>query len=157
MSRPDRCRGILAHILFLVFLVLWAGGGCRRGVPFTIVPVSGRVTYTDGRLIPANRLVVTFVPQVEAEGNISPRPATATVGADGNFSAMTTRKYGDGAIVGRNKVVVVAMGEHKMQTQAVPAIYSNAATTPLEVEVTRESPPFTIMVEKPKMQPLDEE
>lgn len=124
-------------------LLLTCCAGCGSGAPFDIAPVSGKVTYSDGSLIQADQIVVRFVPQdVEAVGKDAAPGATGEVNvADGTFAGLTTRTHHDGAIVGRHKVVVLALkigpagvGE---PTAAVPARYTNVATTPLEVEVPR--------------------
>jgi len=125
----------------LVLLLAGCLTGCGGGAPFEIVPVSGKVTYRDGSLIQADQIVVTFVPQgVEAAGKESAAAATGEVNvADGTFAGLTTQKHHDGAIVGKHKVLVRALktgpagvGE---PTDAVPAKYAKATTTPLEVDV----------------------
>ncbi len=117
--------------------------GCGSGAPFNIAPVSGKVTYSDGSLIEADQIVLRFVPQgVEAAGKDAAAAASGEVNvADGTFAGLTTRTHRDGAIVGTHKVVVLALkigpagvGE---PTAAVPAQYTNVATTPLKVEVPR--------------------
>lgn len=125
----------------LAVLVAVCGAGCGGGAPFDIAPVSGKVTYTDGSLIQADQIVLTFVPQdVEAAGKEAAAAASGEVNmADGTFEGLTTRQHLDGAIVGKHKVVVLALkigpagvGD---PTDAVPAVYRKAATTPLEVDV----------------------
>jgi hypothetical protein len=127
--------------------------GCG-GAPFAIKPVSGKVTYKDGSLIRADRIVITFVPQdVKAAGKNVAAAAKGDVNvADGTFAGLTTQKHNDGAIVGKHKVLVQAfktgpagVGE---PIAAVPAIYAKAATTPLEQEVTTGSNHFEILIEK---------
>ncbi|MDY0169810.1 MAG: hypothetical protein RBS80_24920 [Thermoguttaceae bacterium] len=129
--------------LALTVLLLLCAAGCGRGTPFDIAPVSGKVTYSDGSLIQADQVIVTFVPQgVEAAGKDAASAASGEVNvADGTFPGLTTRTHHDGAIAGRHKVVVLPLkigpagvGE---PTGAVPARYTNVATTPLEVEVPR--------------------
>jgi len=73
--------------------------------------------------------------------------------ADGTFSGLTTQEHHDGAIVGKHKVVVRALktgpagvGE---PSGAVPARYTQAGTTPLEVEVTSGNRYFELMIPKP--------
>jgi hypothetical protein len=43
--------------------ILWLAG-CGGSQPFSTVPVSGKVMYEDGSLIPAPQIQVMFVPQV---------------------------------------------------------------------------------------------
>jgi len=115
--------------------------GCGESGPFDLVPVHGRVTYSDGSPIKSDQLVVKFVPQaIQMQGKVAPRSATTYVDvADGTFSDLTTWKYGDGVIVGRHKVVVLALSgagpNAGNPTKAVPTRYHRADTTPLEVEV----------------------
>jgi hypothetical protein len=138
-SAAGRTRSPAGPLLAVLLAVSLAG--CGGGAPFKIVPVSGKVTYSDGSLIPADRIVVTFVPQgVQASGKDAAAAARGEVNvADGTFAGLTTQKHLDGAIVGKHKVLVQALktgvagvGE---PTAAVPAKYAKAATTPLEVEV----------------------
>jgi hypothetical protein len=138
-----------------LLIVLAAGlSGCGGGEPFKIVPVSGKVTYKDGSLIPADRIVVTFVPQgVQGAGK---EAATAAQGdlnvADGTFAGLTTHKHMDGAIIGKHKVTVQALktgpGGVGQPIQAVPIAYTRAETTPLSVEVTGSGNVFPLEIEK---------
>jgi hypothetical protein len=137
----------------LVLGAICALAGCG-GAPFTIEPVSGKVTYKDGSLIRADRIVVTLVPQgVKAAGKDVAAAARGDVNVlDGTFAGLTTQKHHDGAIVGKHKVLVQAfktgpagVGE---PIAAVPAIYAKAATTPLEEEVTTGTNYFEITIEK---------
>lgn len=142
--RPGPSAGLRRRFPAGWLLTVLLGGclaGCGGGAPFKIVPVSGKVTYRDGSLIQADRIVVTFVPQgVEAAGKDAAAAATGEVNvADGTFAGLTTQKHHDGAIVGKHKVLVQALktgpagvGE---PIAAVPAVYAKAATTPLEVDV----------------------
>lgn len=138
----------------LAVLVAASLAGCGGGAPFKMAPVRGTVTYKGGGRIPADRIVVTFVPQgVQDSGKEAPASAQGDVNvADGTFSGLTTQTHHDGAIVGKHKVLVQAMktgpagvGE---PTAAVPARYAKAATTPLEVEVKPGSNEFRLEIEQ---------
>ena len=122
--------------------------GCSGG-PFDYVPASGSVTYEDGSLIPADRLMVTFVPQVDsAEGKIHPPNAVAEVNsADGSFQEVTSHQFGDGLLAGRHKVQIVALDAAQNPTSAVPREYASVSTTPLEVDTANR--PFELKVRKP--------
>ncbi|MBN2295967.1 MAG: hypothetical protein JXM70_26280 [Pirellulales bacterium] len=130
--------------------------GCGSGAPFSIEPVSGKVTYSDGSLIRADRIVVQFVPQgVEAVGKDKAAAAMGDVNvADGTFAGLTTQNHNDGAIVGKHKVTVQAFrkgpGGIDEPIATVPAIYAKAKTTPLEEEVTSSTNYFEIKIEKPR-------
>jgi hypothetical protein len=126
-------------VLRIAFLLVV---GCGESGPFDLVPVHGTVTYSDGSPIKSDQLVVKFVPQaIHKQGRVAPRGASTYVDlADGTFSKLTTWKDGDGVIVGRHKVVVIALfgaGPNAgSPTKVVPTRYHRADTTPLEVEVT---------------------
>jgi hypothetical protein len=140
-----------------VLMLLAAGfsfSGCGGGAPFKIVPVSGKVTYKGGSLIPADRIVVTFVPQgVPGAGK---EAATAAQGdlnvADGTFAGLTTHKHMDGAIIGKHKVTVQALktgpGGVGQPINVVPLVYTRAETTPLSVEVTGSGNNFPLEIDK---------
>jgi len=133
-----------------IVLGMVAVSGCGSGEPFELIPVSGKVTYDDGSLIPAQRLVVTFIPQVKAvDAKTHPRPGQTDVNvADGTFSYMTTHKAADGATAGPNKVLVVAYDDRENPTGAVPSIYASPETTPLAVDVSSSSREFQLQVKK---------
>jgi hypothetical protein len=115
--------------------------GCRSRNDWGTVPVSGNVTYKGA---PVEGAIVTFVP--EGEG----RAATATTAAGGMFSLTTVEA--SGAKPGKYKVLVDkveygAGGSSSMEEAAqgnaaegeakrvLPAKYSEAASTPLEIEI----------------------
>ena len=140
-----RLRWIWPALLAAAPLVL----GCSGGDPFRYVKVSGKVTYEDGSFIPAERITLTFVPQAQGiDAKTQPHTGTAEVNvADGSFDAVTSHRFGDGLVAGRHKVLVTALGEHEMPSNAVPADYGDLGRTPLEVD-TSESP-FALQVRKP--------
>lgn len=132
---------------------LAAFGGCSD-MPFDVVPVQGKVTYTDGSPIKANSLLVTFTP-VDAptvDGMTAPGGQTYVNAEDGTFSSVTTRRPGDGLFVGRHKVVVVAFEPGRDQrprpSRAVPSRYHKTTTTPLEVDVESANQFLEIKVDK---------
>lgn len=116
--------------------------GCG-GEPFKLVPVSGKVTYADGSVIPGDQVLVRFIPeQVAAPGAPAVPAATGEVSPrDGTLEGLTTHKYLDGAVPGVHKVTVVAMKAGAdgvpVPTRAVPEKYHSPATTPLTWEVAR--------------------
>jgi hypothetical protein len=132
-------------------LLLATATGCADAPPYDLVPVRGKVTYEDGSLIPARRITVIFVPQAEArDAKTYPSPGQAHVDVEtGEFDTMTTNAYGDGATLGKNKVQVMAVGDDQSVSAAVPAIYRDPTTTPLEVEVAPEATEFELPVKKP--------
>ncbi len=134
--------GIAAWLLFLL--------GCGDGAPFAQVNVSGKVTYEDGSLIPAERLVITFVPQTPAkDAKTHPRPGRAEVNvADGTFDTVTTNTYGDGVVSGKHKVLVEAQTAVGTPSGEVPAEYADGGKTPLIVDTA--DAPWEIRIGKPQ-------
>lgn len=153
-SRPRNSRTLARCSRWGCALLLSLGtvllAGCGGSEPFKLVPVSGKVTYEDGSLIPAKRIVVIFAPQVEAAGSKThPRQGQAEVNvADGTFSYATTRLAGDGATVGPNKVLVTSYDDRENPTNHVPAIYRSPETTPLKVDVRRDANQFDLHVKR---------
>lgn len=137
-------RWLLPMLLMLPALV----SCCGSNDPFAYVPVSGKITYENGSLIPAARLRLTFVPQGEAiDEKTHPRPGVAEVNvSDGTFDAVTSRRYGDGIVRGKHKVIVIALDAGEQPTDAVPAIYQSEDTTPLEVDTAEQ--PFALTIKK---------
>jgi len=126
-------------VLLVLFVLVM---GCGRGAPFKFVPVHGKVTYRDGSLIQADRIVVTFTPQGQtAVGKDSAPSATGEVNpADGTFNGLTSQTHLDGVVPGKHKVAVIALkkgpGGIEEPIRGWPAKYMKPSTTPLEVEVT---------------------
>lgn len=149
----------MANRLSCSWSVVWAPAiglvlctGCGEKPPYTIVPVSGQVTYEDGSPIPGPPLLVSFLPQVEPISQSQhPRRATGlTDSATGAFGCLTTVRYGDGATAGPNKVVIESLNERRRPTGAVPLDYGDAAKTPLTVEVAAGHGPYDIKIPKPR-------
>ena len=147
-ERRFRWPGLVLGVVVLAALV---APGCGGGSPYKILPVTGKVTYSDGSLIPAHRIRVTFVPQAEAiDQKTSPRPGIAYVDQEtGEFTSMTTLKYGDGATVGKNQVQIIATDENAQPSKAVPTKYTDPSTSDLEVEVGPGSTHFDLEIERP--------
>jgi len=126
--------------------------GCGESSPFSIVPVKGKVTYKDGSLIPAHRLLVKFHPQVkEVDAKTFPRYAQAEADPKtGEFIEATTWKWGDGVIPGAQKVTIESLKMGDSPNGNVPAIYSDVQTTPLTTDVKNSNEPFAFEVDKPK-------
>lgn len=131
----------------LLFLV----AGCGTKEPFQTVPVSGRVVYEDGSVIPAPQIQVMFIPQVPpVDKKTYPRPGLAYVNPqDGTFSNVTTHMPGDGVVRGRAKVVIQSYDQRGNPTPHIPKEYQDVSTTPLEVEVSPENRDFTFKIRKP--------
>lgn len=120
MSRRSDVVAIAVAIALVAFVA-----GCRRGP--AVVPVSGTVEV-DGT--PLTSGAITVVPD-------HGRAATGTIGKDGRFT-LSTFVPGDGALLGRHRVVVIAhqdLGRMKLKW-LVPAACRDLAATPLVLEVT---------------------
>jgi hypothetical protein len=142
MTRP---QWLLTFSTILAFLA-----GCdRSGNPFKSVPVSGKVTYDDGSLIPVPGIKIFFHSLEPAQNGMHPRPATVGVGPDGTFKDVTTYKYADGLVLGKHKVSLVCEENGKL-TKKIPREYAVPALTPLNIEVTESGQVLQIKVPKPK-------
>ncbi|MEM9354468.1 MAG: hypothetical protein AAGA92_15790 [Planctomycetota bacterium] len=127
---------------------LAAAIGCGSASPFDYQKASGKLTYEDGTPFGQGgvRLQFLSLDQQPKEG-MHPRPALAQVDAQGNFSSVTSYKYGDGLLPGRHKVAVLdAQGEDG--SSLVPQEYTSLKTTPLTI--TTEELPLVIKVPKPQ-------
>lgn len=123
----------LARVLCLLLVAtLLALPGCNSG-PRTF-PVHGKVTYK-GKPVPNG--TVLFTPLT-----VGPT-ATGEIGKDGSYS-LTTYKPGDGAVVGKYKVTIVAMEDmtgrlpedrNPLPPPIIPDKYSTLGTTDLTGEV----------------------
>lgn len=138
-----KCQRVLLPCLLLLL------SGCAHE-PFPMASVSGKVTYEDGSLIPVERLCVVFTSQsAPVDAKTHPRPATASVDKEtGAIHSVTTHKFNDGLVRGKHKVTFGVLGGGIPPTSAVPPEYTDAATTPLEVDTANQ--PFELKVRKPK-------
>lgn len=133
--------------LLLVVCFAFTTAGCSESKkPYTTAPVTGKVTYDDGSLIPIPVNVV-FVPQVEALSVKEPpsRAMGAVDPATGEFT-LTTFKEGDGAILGMSKVLILPSEEW---TDDVPEACTRPDITPLSQEVVKGENRVEIKVPKP--------
>src|SRR5262249_22238436 len=112
----------------LVSLVLLGVSGCGGE---TLFPVSGKVTYKDGKPVTAGLVIFEPVGQrISARGEIQP---------DGSFQLGTYRDK-DGAMEGEYKVLIAPPPlpeEGKRRRSPVHPKYQNLETTPLKFTVTR--------------------
>ena len=162
-SAPFACRITVAALAATVAFAT----GCGSDEPFPIVKVTGKITYTDGSLIPANGIVLVFFPQVPPlDDKTYPRHGLADVNVeDGTFDTVATHRYGDGLTAGKNKVMLRVSGGGSTEqrpevptdgeslftestSQLVPSEYLTVQTTPLAVD-TKDNP-LTLLVEKPR-------
>lgn len=109
-----------------------------------MVPVSGKVTYEDGSLIPANRMELQFLtPESLARDKKYPRVAVAQVNTrDGTFSEATTWEHGDGLIEGELEVVLIRVGDETDPGAFQPKEYRGDRIWPNPVRVSAENRQF---------------
>ncbi len=119
--------------------------------PFSYATVSGKVTYEDGSIIPANNIKVSFVSESPPAGNKYPRPGWALVDEKtGKFGCPTSHTPFDGLVRGKHKVVItVASGPQPLPANLVPPEYADPKKTPLEAD-TADPNSFNLKVHKPK-------
>jgi hypothetical protein len=152
MSNQSNVR--LASVMIGALVVFASNAGCGSKVPFDFAPVHGKVTYEDGSLIDADSILVTFNPVLTGEkGKIVPPGGQTNVNVkDGTFSAVSSHRKDDGVAVGRHKVVVVAFKKGPNgapgPSPAVPPVYRNVSSTPLEVEVVSKNQFLDLKVRK---------
>ena len=111
------------------FLLL---AGCRGSGHLETVPVSGTVTL-DGK--PLAQGTVTFAPEMG-------RAATGAIQPDGSYT-LKTYKPGDGALLGKHRVAVVAREvlpsngpePYRAGRWLIPVFYSDSAQSGLSFEV----------------------
>ena len=133
----NKCATLAGGLSLTLVLV-----GCHKDMPFDLIPINGKVTYEDGGRIDAGSIVVTFNPvDAPTEGGVTPPGAQAQVNVqDGAFSGVTTRRPGDGVLVGRHKVVIMSFDPRAdgrpVASKAVPEKYRKVDTTPLVVEIS---------------------
>ena len=113
----------------LVSLVLFGASGCGSQ---TFFPVSGKVTYRDGRPVTAG--LVIFEPmnqKISARGEIR---------ADGSFQ-LGTHRDNDGAMEGEYRVLIAPPPlpeEGKPRRSPIHPKYQKLESTPLKFTVTRD-------------------
>jgi hypothetical protein len=151
-SRFDGYRRRTLPLIATVVIVSGLISGCGRTHPFDMEKVSGTVTYEDGSLIPADRIVIRFEPlSAAASEQVHPKAATAVVDtANGRFGELSTFRFGDGVVSGRHKVLLVAVssgGTGASKKPLIPTEYGDLGKTPLEVD-TADSP-FQFSIPKP--------
>ncbi len=151
MGLMDRANGLPRAGFLLLGLGLTLVAGCGEKSPYTVVPVSGKVTYDDGTPIPGTDIQIVFVPQAQPiNPKEYPRRAYGTVSrSDGRFDQMTTNQFGDGVTVGPQKVMVISLNEQGKPSGAVPAQYADPVETPLTADVTSGGSPYAFQVAKP--------
>jgi len=140
-------NGALAMASIVLCFAVLTGCGNSTGAQ---APVTGKVMM-GGQ--PVTGGVISFVPQaVEGATEVSGRPASGAVKADGSFS-LNTNGVDDGAVIGKHRVTYsppVIPWEPKSPTGNAPAPqppkspYNGAVPTTTELEVKPGPNDFTI-------------
>jgi hypothetical protein len=118
-----------------------------------MVPVRGKLVYPDGSPVTdlENAQVVFEGTGADGKGY----SAAGTVDGSGNF-VLSTEKPGDGAVVGKNKVLVAphVPNPDKPPPKIIDPRFESFATSGLEANVTASGPnDFTFTVERVKPGP----
>jgi len=144
---PEKKR-VLSLQRYALLLTL-ALTGCGDSQPFSKVQISGTVRYDDGTLIPAHRLVLTFVSQTKPlDAKTYPRPGRAEVDVkDGTFHVVTSVRYGDGMVVGEHQVCLTALDKNQIPLPVIPEEYATPKTTPLIIST--DDSPLEIRIPRP--------
>ena len=126
------------HAGALVCLVLFGASGCGGEMFF---PVSGSVTYKDGKPVTAGLVIFEPVSQkISARGEIQ---------ADGSFQ-LGSHRDDDGAPEGEYKVLIAPPPlpeEGKRRRSPIHPKYQNLQSTPLKFTVTRDRNKNTFHIE----------
>jgi hypothetical protein len=126
------------HAGALVCLALFGASGCGGE---TLFPVSGTVTYKDGKPVTAGLVIFEPVSQkISARGEIQ---------ADGSFQ-LGTHRDNDGALEGEYKVLIAPPPqpeEGKRRRSPIHPKYRNLESTPLRFTVTRDRDKNTFHIE----------
>jgi hypothetical protein len=132
-----------------VVACLLLAAGCGSNDPFHYVRVSGRLTYQDGSLIPADGIALRFYPeQGSLDTKTHPRPGMSIVErATGEFHDVTSHRLNDGLVPGKHRVVILAGDFTPLPASLLPPEYADLATTPLMIDTAQQ--PLVIRVRKP--------
>ncbi|MBL9164511.1 MAG: hypothetical protein JNL18_17420 [Planctomycetaceae bacterium] len=114
--------------------------GCS-GSGDALVPVTGTVKNADSSPLAFEAGTVSFFPSV------AEKPASGTVDQSGSFT-MTTTAPNDGVQPGKYKVVIQLWKNYRDLVPAMPVVYGDVATTPLEVTVDADHGHFDFSLEK---------
>jgi hypothetical protein len=138
-------RNAIALVVFSLVIGSLAGCGGTND-PFSSVKEKGKVTYTDGSLIPAFRISILFVSEAPpADSKTSPPTGVAEVNvADGTYDHVTSYKS-DGVVRGKLKVLIRCMDNKDRPIKVVADEYLDKNKTPLEADTENpESFNFTV-------------
>jgi hypothetical protein len=144
-KRASTWQYVVTAIAGLV--IAGAASGCSKGYQAPTIHISGKVTYEDGSLVPANRMVVNFLtPQKLVQENYPPAATGRVDTRDGKFAELTTWEAGDGVIAGPHEVEVIRFGDEKDPGGVKSIEYRGERVWPNKVEVTPDKTEFHITI-----------
>jgi len=140
--RPNQASYLKPHSLtassLLVAVVLLAGCG-GSGDPFSYVQEKGKITLTDGSMIPAPHITLIFLSQTPpADPKTYPPQGIAEVNvADGTYDSITSHKE-KGVVQGKSKVIVRLLDDHDRPITGVIGVeYTDVSKTPLLADTAK--------------------
>ena len=143
MRRVSRIRWIFTAGWLLAYGGLMATLGCKESRPPTI-PVSGKVTYENGDLVPSNRLGLRFLTPANwvREKNYPPAAVAIVDTRNGEFSEATTWEHGDGVIEGEHEIELIRVGDEAEPGGFRPKEYRGDRIWPNPVRVSPQNNVF---------------
>lgn len=134
--------------VFSVACCLLLAAGCGAKDPFSYAQVSGKVSYEDGTLIPADYILFFYPQSGPLDSKTYPHCGTAIVEkATGRFDSITSYRRGDGLVRGKHKVTLLGPTHGPLPASIVPPEYGSPVQTPLEVDTAQQ--PFELRIKKP--------
>jgi hypothetical protein len=130
-------RNSIVLVIFSLAIGSLAGCGGTND-PFPYVKEHGKVTYSDGSLIPAYRISVLFVSEAPpADEKTSPPLGVAEVNvADGTYDKVMSHKS-EGVVRGKHKVLIRCMDKNDRPIKVVADEYLDKNKTPLEADTDK--------------------
>jgi len=122
--------------LVILSLAIGSLAGCGgTNDPFPYVKEKGKVTYTDGSLIPAFRIQVLFISEAPAaDPKTSPPQGVAEVNvADGTYDKVMSH-LSEGVVRGKHKVLIRCFDKNDRVIKVVADEYLDVNKTPLAAD-----------------------
>ena len=126
----------------LLFLVLTGCGEPEMG------KVTGKVTYSDGSIPQGGIAVIRFEVAEDSQAKTR-KAADSDIAGDGSFD-ISTMKPGDGAFLGKYKVVFTICKSYRDRSTLVDEKYTSAKTTPYECTVDSAEKSIDFVIEPAK-------
>jgi hypothetical protein len=128
------CPCVTWSLMILSLLIVSLAGCGGTDNPFSYVKESGKITYTDGSLIPAPMITLMFVSETPSVGPTSPPLGIAEVNvADGTYNKVMSHTS-EGVVRGKLKVLVRCWGKNERLLKVIGDEYLDRNLTPLEAD-----------------------